>query len=217
MKIMRGGSEEAIEIISTAVNDALGKGSVLLLLSGGSNIGISRLIRDKLDIGNTLTVGLIDERYGEPGHEDSNWQKLVEAGFDFDETVQLPVLDGSDIETTARNYSLKLEEAFAASNTVIGVFGIGEDGHTAGVLPGSPAVKTDDIVSRFKAKDFERITTTPALIDRFDTAFLVAIGGDKREQLNKLIGEELPVSTQPVQYLKKARQLIIISSHFSGA
>src|SRR5688572_20869077 len=57
--------------------------SVLWLLCGGSNIPLSvavmrQLPADKLA---DLRCLLADERYGVPGHADSNWQQLAEAGF----------------------------------------------------------------------------------------------------------------------------------------
>src|SRR5258708_2139506 len=67
--------------------------TVLWLISGGSNIKIATAVMAKL-IGNesNLWVTLTDERYGKVGHPDSNWQQLLEAGFDPGHAKTYPIL-----------------------------------------------------------------------------------------------------------------------------
>lgn len=199
---------DAVSQMADKVNKALEEGPVLLLLSGGSNIRTSVALRDKLHISNDLTVGLTDERYGQPGHIDSNWQKLMDAGFDAKKVKLLPVLEGKSIEETTEDYKEKLRNAFQTNSAIFGLFGLGEDGHTAGILPGSPAVESNEIVTHFPGPDFNRTTTTPVSFRSIDTAFLVAYGENKLEQIQRL-NEDLPTAEQPAQALKSIPELII--------
>jgi 6-phosphogluconolactonase/glucosamine-6-phosphate isomerase/deaminase len=210
MKLVRVSADIAALQIAESINQALLQGNALLLVSGGSNIDLAVEVRSKLQPANRLTIGLIDERYGPPGHADSNWTKLINAGFDTSDVTLMPILKGESFEATSAGYNQDIIQAFNNHDSVIGVFGIGNDGHTSGVLPGSSAVTSTDMVTCYKADDFSRITTTPASFENFDTAFLVAYGQSKQSQLERL-QEDLPISTQPAQALKKAKQLIIYS------
>lgn len=211
MKFVHGDTTEASLIISEAVNKSIEKGPTLLLVSGGSNIELAVSVRQNLKIKHELTVGLIDERYGPVGHKDSNWQKLVESGFDTSGVNLLRALKGLDFEETAAEYDKNFERALEGSKTVIGIFGMGSDGHTAGILPFSPAANSQKLVACYNAADYQRITLTPAAIKFFDTVFLVALGESKRIQLQNLVNKKLPLSQQPAQALKKAKKLTVIS------
>ncbi len=202
--------ESTIDRIAGEINKALEHGSVLLMLSGGSNIHLAVSIRQKLKIANQLTISLVDERYGPAGHKDSNWTQLLDAGFDTTDLTVMPVLHGESIEQTAHNFSILMSNAIASHNTVIGVFGLGTDGHTAGILPGSPALNETEIVSYFEAEDFQRITLTAASFKFFNLAFLVAFGESKRSQLERLT-YSVPSSDQPAQALKSIPHLVVMS------
>lgn len=211
MKLVRGDANKASEIITQAVNSALLEGPALLLVSGGSNIGLACSVVKNLAQKNNLTIGLIDERYGPIGHSDSNWQKLMDSGFNIDGINLLPVLNGELFEETCAEYLSKMTTAINSNRSIIGIFGLGTDGHTAGILPNSQSVGADDIVSCYKGPDFMRITLTPKSFNKFDKAFLVAFGDNKKHHLKMLSRENLPTADQPAQALKNAKELVIIS------
>lgn len=202
--------QEAAQRIAEEVNQALQSGSVLLLLSGGSNIELAVNVRQLLNLTNQLTVGLIDERYGEVGHKDSNWAKLLDSGFETTHISIMPVLHGENIELTASNYETLLANSFVSHDTVIGIFGMGTDGHTAGILPESPALNSENLVSYYEGPDFERITITPTAFRRFNVGFLVVFGDGKKEQL-QLFNGDVPREIQPAQALKQIPKLTVIT------
>lgn len=215
MKFIQTDKNETIAQIAAVINQTLSEGNVLLLLSGGSNIDLSVNIRQRLELKNQLTIGLIDERYGPVGHADSNWTKLMKAGFNTGQTRLLPVLENDlSLEETAENYEEKLARATEENHQVIGLFGMGPDGHTAGILPDSPAVESKNLVAYFKGPDFERITTTPIYFNLIDIAFLIAYGEGKRPVLEKL-KKDLPVRVQPAQALKDTKQFIVYNDQLS--
>lgn len=211
MKFIYSSPETAVAEIAAAVNVALEKGPVLWLVSGGSNIQLAADVRAKLKINNSLTVGLIDERYGSVGHPDSNWTQLMAAGFDTRNIQLLPVMhDQRSLDEACTDYEQRLLSAIQESARVIGIFGIGDDGHTSGILPDSPAVGSAGILESFVGPDFPRITTTPATMKLIDEAYLVSFGQTKHSQLRRL-NEQLPVNEHPVQCLKQTQNLIVYS------
>ena len=110
------------------ISAQLGDGRrVLWLLSGGSAIAAAveaaKLLQGA-DLSN-LTVSLIDERYGEVGHADSNWAQLLAAGFDLPGATLHPVLSGLGQAETAEDFEHFLASQFAASDYVVGLLGIG--------------------------------------------------------------------------------------------
>jgi len=200
----------AIDQISAIINQALSSGSVMLLVSGGSNIKSAVKIRGKLNLKNNLTIGLVDERYGKVGHPDSNWQKLLDAGLNTQNISLMPVLNGDDVDSATRRYSNNLEIAFEQHDTCIGLLGMGSDGHTSGILPNSPAVDSSQLVTHYVGPDFKRITTTAKSLQMLDQGLLMAFGESKRQQLEEL-KKDIAASAQPVQILKKIPQFLIFN------
>ncbi|HXH26488.1 MAG TPA: 6-phosphogluconolactonase [Candidatus Acidoferrum sp.] len=183
---------------------------VLWLLSGGSNIArevaTSRQLVGQSQAG-TLTAMLMDERFGAPGHHDSNWQQLHEAGFALD--VPQVLRTGELLEGVAEAYDATIRHAFAEADIIIGQFGIGADGHTAGLLPGAPVMDAATLVAGYRLPGFQRITLTPKALLQVDVAFVFAAGADKHPALEKLQNETLPLVQQSAQIFKQLREVYI--------
>lgn len=185
---------------------------ILWLVSGGSAIEVAVQARQQLTNNlDKLTVILMDERYGAPGHKDSNWQKLLDAGFDTSAINSYPVLAGDDLETTTQQYEAQLADALQKTHFTIGLFGIGADGHTAGILPHSPAVHSQQLAASYQAPDFTRITMTPLAIAKVDQALVYAVGDSKKVALENLKTAK-PVDEQPAQVLKSVPDVTIFNS-----
>lgn len=215
MRFILTTEEDAPEIVAAAIDRTTkASPSTLLLLSGGSNIDRIVAIRRHLDVtGGQVTVGLVDERFGPPGHPDSNWAQLEAAGFDFTGVDTLPVLQpGLSLTETADRYGARLEAALAAPATCIGLFGLGEDGHTAGILVGSPALDSTEIVCGYSGPDFNRITLSKTAIRRLDAGLLLAYGQRKRAQLDRL-EQSLDSREQPAQVLKDIKELMVYNDY----
>lgn len=217
MKFVYASLEEATAEIAEATHDALQYGSVLLLVSGGSNIQTAVNVRRSIDKpDNTLTVGLIDERYGPVGHADSNWAQLLAAGLDTKHIGLLPVItdDKQSLAEASNSYKERLREAINQHDTVIGIFGIGTDGHTAGILNGSPALQSHELVTYFNGHDYPRITITPASMQLFGYGFLVTHTEEKHDQLARL-QKDLSPTEQPAQVLKQIPNLIVYADYMN--
>lgn len=193
--------EHVVRVISNALES---EKRVLWLVSGGSAIDIAVEVAKRLIDTDSLLVMQVDERYGEVGHSGSNWQKLREAGFEDMGFKCRPVLSGKDLDSTVQDYTEALEAAFSEYDYKIGLFGIGADGHTAGILPGSPASESKELVSTFQGPDYQRITITPVAIARLDSAIASAFGDVKAETLRNL-QKDIPVNVQSAQLLKTVK------------
>ena len=162
---------------------------VLWLLSGGSGVqvcvAVSKLLRDE-DLTN-LYVTISDERYGPVGHANENMQQLLDAGLSLPgAAIYRPLMDASITDTT-RQYDDWLSDALAKVDYTIALLGIGEDGHTSGIKPHSPAVRSDDMVCYFDGEDHRRITTTTSFFSHVDEVVVQAYGETKHPVVSKLL------------------------------
>ncbi len=178
---------------------------VLWLVPGGSNIPLAAAISKRLpdDLTKNMTIMLTDERYGAVWHEDSNTRQLDEAGFDAKKGTIIPVLTGDlSLQETAEHYADALADAFIQADVIIGQFGMGADGHIAGMLPGSPAVTSDELAVGYETDTFVRVTMTAEAITHVDAAYVYAFGEAKRAALENLASKEQELTEQPAQILK---------------
>ncbi len=178
---------------------------VLLLMSGGSSIPIAILASKVLkgvDLSN-LFVSLTDERYGAVGHTDENWQQLINDGLDLPGANLYRPLINKNIDETTRLFGDWVAEQSDKADYSVGIFGLGTDGHTAGIKPGSAAAKSTNLVTSFQGDDFERITIGFAAISRLDEAIIQASGTDKQQIIHDLIHHSSTIQDQPAQILSK--------------
>jgi 6-phosphogluconolactonase/glucosamine-6-phosphate isomerase/deaminase len=200
------------ELVDILSKHLLVKEKVLWLVSGGSAIEIavevSKKIKD-LDLKN-LVVTLTDERFGPVNHADSNLKQLIAAGFKLPTAKIIPVLNNKSINETVEEF----EENLKAINQdyTVGLFGIGEDGHTAGILPQTLAVTSENLVTGYETEKFTRITITPEFLPLIDEAFVYARGERKWPVLRDLESGK-SVLFQPAQALKLTKKLIIFSDY----
>lgn len=213
-KLIVTNQEGATQAIARGIDRALSSHlNVLWLLSGGSNIAIELAVLARLKHASpqTLSIGLIDERFVPPRSPDNNWHKLLDGGLDNNKATLIPPIVHTDLglEAAAEDYRKRLSDALQKADAVIAQFGIGPDGHTAGILPHSPGVHEEAAqVIGYKANDFERITTTPSLFRDIDLAIGVAMGEAKGPVLERM-SSDVSADDQPAQLLLLAKELII--------
>ena len=216
-KISTHGASGAVDQIAATIVQHLSKGErVLWLVPGGSAMKVAAAALDQIKAAGVdlkrLYVTLTDERYGEPGHPDENWQQLQQQGFVLPQSVQqYRVIRGEDTAATAAAYATQITQWLQECDYAIGLFGMGADGHTAGVLPGSPAASSDKPVDFYQANEYMRVTITPQTIGKLDEIVLYACGSEKHPQLARLLREDAPVEEQPVQAIKQAGKATIFS------
>jgi 6-phosphogluconolactonase/glucosamine-6-phosphate isomerase/deaminase len=212
--ILTAGWDDGVADLAERLVRELAAGKhVLWLTSGGSNIPSSVQIMDNISAGlsKQLSVSLADERYGEPGHSESNWAQLMQAGFSGKHATLLPVLKpGVSFEQTIRTYNQLMEKAFASHDVIIAQLGIGPDGHVAGILPHSPATtETTALVTGYKDPPLTRITLTFPGLSRVTAAYVFAFGKPKQKALVSLHTQALPKTEQPAQILSELPEAYI--------
>lgn len=186
----------------------------LLLLSGGS---VTRLYSDLAQFINTsdlnfdfLAIGQVDERFKpeQPGgfkstkeinaefiRETGLWQVCQKKNIPYN----FPHQEGT-LEEAAKKYNKQLSDLFEHFPYKIGVLGIGEDSHTAGLLPGYERVWNIDkyiigynlgqnnprgLFCQHKFK--QRISVTPRALRQLDHTIVVAVGEKKKEAIDNVI------------------------------
>lgn len=212
---------------------------VLFLVSGGSTAGIAIAAIDALrnlsttqgfDMRGLFSVSLIDERFGPAGHEHSNWRQLLDGGLPVESIRTLPLLLDACDDQVAFGSAVGRFEAMLADAArketsgellIVGLLGIGADGHTAGILPGSPACAENDLgpaaplATGYKSDIHTRITITPAFFQYLDISIAYATGSEKWPALARL-REMLPICDHPAQLLKRAHESMVFCDRIPG-
>jgi 6-phosphogluconolactonase len=157
-----------------------------------------------------------DERFVPWDHEDSNYGMVRKAMLAH---VPVPpqnvhaIATSGDPETAARAYERVLKSYYGADRLDparplfdIQLLGLGADGHTASLLPGTSVLDERErwVAAVVQGRPQARITLTyPALASSRYTAFLVA-GADKREALARVLSGD---RTLPAGRLKPQGEL----------
>lgn len=214
--ILTAGWDDGVaDLTERLARELAGGKRVLWLVSGGSNVPASVQVMDSIAAGlsRNLSVSLADERYGKPGHPDSNWEQLMQAGFDGKHAALLPVLkSGASFEQTIKDYERLVEQGLAGNDVVIAQLGIGPDGHIAGILPGSPAAaETKALVSGYETPVFKRLTLTLPALRRLTAVYAFAFGEPKQEALAALQAGSQSPARQPAQILNELPEAYVYS------
>jgi 6-phosphogluconolactonase/glucosamine-6-phosphate isomerase/deaminase len=224
MQFLREDQSKAVEAIATRIGDGLDAGKrVLWLVSGGSNIQLEvqamELLYDRCSSKlEGLAVLPIDERYGEPGHANSNTQQLREAGFDAHGATWVDVLmHNVPFDQTVDFYNEVAATALANASLVVGQVGLGPDGHIAGILPGSPATEVDEAtVAAYEWTDYTRLTLTPQALRRITVAFVPSYGESKKVALNRLYKNKEDLPELPAALLYELPEVYVYNDAISS-
>lgn len=203
-------------LIADKITNQLSVGRhVTWLVAGGSCVPIAVEAAKLIDpsIQAKLVVSLTDERYGPVDHRDSNWYQLQQAWFNLPHATLVPVLTGGDRTTTVAQFNAFLKTELACTDYAFGLFGIGVDGHTSGILPHSPAVESPALVATYDGGGYERITTTAHTILRVSEAVIFAAGEAKWSALATLLRTDAPTADQPAQLLKQIQKSTLFTDY----
>lgn len=210
--------EVSAPIIAKALKLAIdGRGEASLCLAGGNTPKATyQALTQAAELPwSRVSVYFGDERCVPPDHPQSNYRLAREALLDQVEILSGSVhrirAESSDPGAAAEDYARLLPGAFDVL-----ILGIGEDGHTASLFPGSPLLRETQRlalpVTGPKAP-FERITLTPpALVGRL--TLVLAAGGAKSNAVARALEGPLDLDGCPAQL---ARDAVWILDHAAAA
>jgi 6-phosphogluconolactonase len=218
-----GMSRVATARISSALKSALdARSDATLALSGGNTPRdtYAALARSGVDWGR-VHVFWVDERAVPPTHDRSNyrWAKatlLDGAGLAPEHVHRMPA-EAHDAEAASRAYEralldhVELDADGVPAFDVV-VLGVGDDGHTASLFPGEPAI---DVVDRFvisvpaRPGREARLTLTRPVIEHARNVFVLAVGAGKRPALERVWAPEGDVRETPARIVRECRGKVI--------
>lgn len=178
-------------------------------LSGGSTPVplYERLSRASTIPWSHINLFLVDERNVEPWDTLSNYRMIRETLLDALPIAPKAVyrwLTGADPRealTQYRSFLAPLHRTAGYPVLDVALLGMGEDGHTASVFPGSPQEDNDDWVAFGPGPGADRFTLTLPLLARArHTAFLVT-GSKKADLVARILNQ--PASPLPAARLTR--------------
>ena len=147
-----------------------------------------------------------DERCVPPDHPDSNFRMANEALLS-NVDARVHRMPGETCDAAA--YERELESVFgpAIPRFDLVLLGLGEDGHTASLFPGDPALDANDRrVVRVERPDHARLTLTLPVLSAANIALFLVSGASKREALAQLLADgDIPAARV------YAREVVIVS------
>lgn len=169
-----------------------------------------------------LFLFLGDERYVPRDHPDSNFRMAREALLDHVSVPGLqvfPMPTHYDPAEAAARYETSLRETFAVSEDSIPEFdlvllGIGGDGHTASLFPGTRALDIYDrlvVENHVPQQKAMRITFTIPLLQSAASTILLATGEDKADAVFRAVHGEPDLEETPSQLLRESSGTVIFA------
>jgi 6-phosphogluconolactonase len=214
--LFHAAAEEWVAAARSAVGD---RGRFALALSGGRTPrGLYRLLADEVAFRDAMPwdrthVFWSDERHVPPDHPDSNFRMAREALLD---RVPVPAAnihrvpgEDPDARRAAARYESEIRAFFGSALSAVPRFdlillGLGTDGHTASLFPGTSA--SDDttrlvVVTRAPAAGGERISLTLPVLNRAGCVMVLVSGADKAAITRTVLGEprDPPLPAQRVR------------------
>lgn len=171
------------------------RGTCAIAFSGGSTPGamLGALVAEDLPW-RDLHIFQVDERAASHGHDKRNLTQIQKTLLGTTPLTAsglhgMPVEDGN-LEAGARNYAQDLA-ATVGSPVVMDLvhLGLGDDGHTASLVPGDPVltVSDRDVAVSGEYRGYRRMTLTLPILDRARQRLWLVTGAGKVAMLARLM------------------------------
>ncbi len=191
----REASQAAAEYVARCLRDT--PGPVSLALSGGSSPADTYRALLELDVPwDRLWIVWADERCVAHTHADSNVRAarktfLNRAPIDEARILEPPATSASDPKAAAEVYQNRLHEALGADFALtVAVMGMGDDGHTASLFPGSRFQDLPGDVAHTLAPPTspvrDRLTLTLRALNRAEHAVYLVFGDAKAAHVQRV-------------------------------
>jgi 6-phosphogluconolactonase len=154
-----------------------------------------------------------DERAVPPDHPDSNYRRANDALFrplDISgKNIYQMRADGPDLDAAAADYERALHSAFEGARVPrfdLIFLGMGADGHTASLFPGSSALaESKRLVAPVTDAPMplpRRLTLTIPVLNAARLVLFMAVGADKAQTLREVLKGTVPPDRYPAKYVR---------------
>lgn len=222
-EIFTRSAELFVELAGSSIAD---HASFSVALSGGSTpkgmyaLLASDTYRDRVDWSRVhLFWG--DERSVAPDHENSNYRMANEAMISKlpipVENVNRMEAEAADIASAAAEYEARIRAFFGIEEGTQPCFdlillGMGDDGHTASLFPGTTALQeqTRTVVPNYveKLSTYRMTLTAPAINNAHNVVFMAA-GAAKQRPLREVLAGEWNPNVYPSQLIRPVHGRLI--------
>jgi len=200
-----GSAEEVAAAAAAEIAEALRQGSRTLVLAGGATPRRCYELLSRLPVQwARVSVLFGDERCVPPAHPDSNYAMAREALLDHvaPATVhRIPAELGPD--EGAIEYAKVVRSVLPLDVVLLGV---GEDGHTASLFPGHPALQANGLTAGVRQAPKpppERVTLTLEVLRSARRVIVLATGAGKADAVARAQRGEVPAGM-----IERARWMI---------
>jgi 6-phosphogluconolactonase len=186
--------EDVAAAAASDIADALREGARSLVLAGGTTPQRCYELLAQMDVEwGRVTILFGDERCVHPDHPDSNYRMARETLLDrvSPATVhRMPAELGPD-----EGADLYAHIVASVAPLDVVTLGVGEDGHTASLFPGHPALKATALVVGIRDSPKpppQRVTLTLPALQRARRVIILATGAGKAEAVALAKRREVP-------------------------
>jgi 6-phosphogluconolactonase len=207
--------DAAGRIVDAASSAIAGRGAFHWVLAGGNTprslyeAMAGEPWRSRIDWTKTH-VYFGDERCVPPDHADSNYRMAKAAMLD---RVPLPagqvqrIRGEIDPESAAVEYGRMLKAVFGDGGADLTLLGMGDDGHTASLFPGTGALAETHhrcVANFVPAKDSWRVTMTAPFLNRSRQVMALIAGESKTARLKEVLHGPHEPQRLPIQLIRPA-------------
>ena len=215
-------AQAASDLITKIIESILeNKSRAKIALCGGSTPKAAYSLLGEKDINwKNVDFFLGDERWVDKASKDSNCFLLnnslfkegnpsLDASFFSVSTVEFP-----SPEESAKDYEKILKKNLDGNPPKFDLIllGLGDDGHTASLFPGSDALFVrDDLITVGEGKGHKRITFTSKLLNSTDNVVFLISGSAKQIALKRLLDQSESWERTPAKLVATSTKILILA------
>ena len=199
-ELASGAADRIAGFIRKHASDAQGGDRVTVAMAGGSTPAAAYRLLAGMDVPwGRVSAWVGDERFVPPDHPDNNGAMIGRLLLDHTDArfLRVPWQEGRSAEAAAADYEEKLLEALAhdagGPRPDLVLAGMGDDGHTLSLFPGSPALETTDrwyTANRVESIGARRLTASFQLVHRAKQIYVLVSGEAKAAALAEVLEPE---------------------------
>ena len=214
-------AQKAVQIITELAQErARRTGKFLFAVSGGSTPW--RVLRQLADTAlpwENLELFQVDERIAPAGDAQRNLTQIKKNLLDHSPLTQKQIhampVEASNLESATQDYGRRLYE-FCGNPPKLDLIhlGLGEDGHTASLLPGDPARKSHELIAvTHKYQGLRRMTMTYPVINAALRRLWIVTGANKQSMLERLYHGDDSI---PAGLVERSNAIILADQNAAG-